>query len=614
MKLFKACVLAGLMTCQSLSAALMWEVGSLTYPNGESEVSAFVNLPHDLQLQTVLCTKSSDHSYRFTLLLPKMSPSDMVIQVQLQADVLSTSVYGEISGNSLELQLDHDLFISLPDSTNLTFIFPKEVAGFLGIPEKLEVPMSGIDTSLRKVASECTLMCLDDGYQCQQSLVSAFLWPRDFYKSKRDFQLDSLCTEKTLSGNAKFRLSDSCRLALDRFYLGEGSGALSFLYALFHDEKSSYTKYKKQWNAFVRRVPSGPFSDELYINEQEWYLLLFSLISNHHIIEFPNSFYDIRNSVNDPTTLVYDVDSRYEIEALKYNAVLYRRLQNSLTTQRAADEALKSWADFYREFVQMLPNIRQAQALRPIIYRLMLMRLWYVAGMPQGITLTPEKSFRQGTNGKPVTDEPLERSCALFDGISGDEFYYASDDCVRAVSNEMRNSGLKTESYFKVAEAWQSFATSWQSSQFYSDSLDDAVGEHAQSNLALAMLSLVRSYGFGDYFLMRECISSEDPDICSYEAELAYASYEQELEHRMRAISAVSAEDARQLRALCMQWKNYYDTLRAYLGELVEQGKISPWRAGFVQGVAAVVQSNALLNISYSKEEIIDKEEIREGY
>lgn len=45
------------LTYSTNSNAAMWAAGDLTYANGETEVSAFVNSPGDTQLQAVLCSK-----------------------------------------------------------------------------------------------------------------------------------------------------------------------------------------------------------------------------------------------------------------------------------------------------------------------------------------------------------------------------------------------------------------------------------------------------------------------------------------------------------------------------------------------------------------------------
>ena len=74
------------LTYSTNSNAAMWAAGDLTYANGETEVSAFVNAPGDTQLQAVLCSKNSQNNYRFTLLLPKKLDSDSVIKVNVKTD------------------------------------------------------------------------------------------------------------------------------------------------------------------------------------------------------------------------------------------------------------------------------------------------------------------------------------------------------------------------------------------------------------------------------------------------------------------------------------------------------------------------------------------------
>ncbi len=73
-------------TVQVAQAANIWESGELTYPNNETEISAFVNTAGNTQLQAVLCTKDASNSYRFTLLLPEKLDSDSVIKVMIKTD------------------------------------------------------------------------------------------------------------------------------------------------------------------------------------------------------------------------------------------------------------------------------------------------------------------------------------------------------------------------------------------------------------------------------------------------------------------------------------------------------------------------------------------------
>ena len=150
----------GVLAYSTNSNAAMWAAGDLTYANGETEVSAFVNTPGDTQLQAVLCSKNSLDNYRFTLLLPKKLNSDSVIKVTVKTDELSVEEYGEVSGNSLDLQIDENLLLAIPDSTKLSLVFDKEDAEYLGIPAIIEVSMSGADMTIRNVASECTALCI----------------------------------------------------------------------------------------------------------------------------------------------------------------------------------------------------------------------------------------------------------------------------------------------------------------------------------------------------------------------------------------------------------------------------------------------------------------------
>ena len=169
------------LTYSTNSNAAMWAAGDLTYANGETEVSAFVNAPGDTQLQAVLCSKNSQNNYRFTLLLPKKLDSDSVIKVNVKTDELNVEEYGEVSGNSLDLQMDETLLLAIPDSTKLSLVFDKEDAEYLGIPATIDVSMSGADMTLRNVASECTALCIGNDFKCNFPLLSSLLWPQDRY-------------------------------------------------------------------------------------------------------------------------------------------------------------------------------------------------------------------------------------------------------------------------------------------------------------------------------------------------------------------------------------------------------------------------------------------------
>ena len=259
------------------AAAPVWEAGELHYPQDQSEVSAFINTKNTTQLQTVLCAKNTGYAYRFTLLLPKSCDNDIVIQVKVSSDTINTLVYAEVSGNSLEFQVDQDLIVSLRDSPELSFEFSNEDAEYMGVPSKLTVPMTGAELTMRKVASECTALCLNNSYQCNVPLVSAMLWPNGGFKRESgDINYDELCT------------------ALDRFYQHAGRGPLSFLDALFNQKKSHFKKYEKLWNEAVDMVPGQSVLKDVRADGREWNLMLYSLIGGRSLSEEPKSYFDIK--------------------------------------------------------------------------------------------------------------------------------------------------------------------------------------------------------------------------------------------------------------------------------------------------------------------------------
>lgn len=594
------------LTYSTNSNAAMWAAGDLTYANGETEVSAFVNAPGDTQLQAVLCSKNSQNNYRFTLLLPKKLDSDSVIKVNVKTDELNVEEYGEVSGNSLDLQMDENLLLAIPDSTKLSLVFDKEDAEYLGIPATIDVSMSGADMTLRNVASECTALCIGNDFKCNFPLLSSLLWPQDRYEKSYIDNVDELCTAQLRPNLYKFNYTDSCKLALDRFYKKDGIGPLSYIYKLFNDKNSVFNKYNESWNKVISLSSASALNLPIKADGREWYLALYSLVGKKHIKEFPVSFYTIKSLHGDPTTVVYDTDNRYEMELLKYSSVLYRRVKGSVSAVNAVEQSLKLWSDFYRQLSGALPNIQQAQAIRPIIYRTMLMRIWNLAGKPQGIRLLPENAFKQGTGGKTVTGETLESQCSFFEGANGEQFYFASDSCINGIEDYMRISPLNTDKYSKVVSKWNAFSNAWSHSQFYNDSIDDAVGEHPRANLGLVILSMFKLYGFGDYFLLRECISSRDMDICGYEAHKAYYTYSKEFKYRLESITNVSDEDGKKLNDLNELWLDYYHTLDDYLDDLVDKGYLPQWRASFVKGLAYIIQTNALLNFPYDRAELPD--------
>ena len=308
----------------SVYAANMWDSGELTYPSGETEISAFVNSDGNTQLQAVLCSKGGQGDYRFTLLLPKELDYDSVIKVTIKTDELVTE------------------------------------------------SMSGADLTLRNVASKCTALCISNNYKCNYPILSSLLWPYDNFEHISIEDIDSLCTKRIGPHLYKFNNSESCTIALDRFYKKHGIGPLSYIEKLFNGQNSSYKKYIKAWNKAVLMGPTITITPDVNADMSDWYLTLYALAGKRKLQEIPNSFYSIKESEGDPTTLVYDIDNRYEMEALKYSSVLYRRMRGSVNTLNAVDSALKYWAEFYRELSSALPNIPLAQALKPVIYRRML--------------------------------------------------------------------------------------------------------------------------------------------------------------------------------------------------------------------------------------------------
>lgn len=590
------------------AAAPVWEAGELHYPQDQSEVSAFINTKNTTQLQTVLCAKNTGYAYRFTLLLPKSCDNDIVIQVKVSSDTINTLVYAEVSGNSLEFQVDQDLIVSLRDSPELCFEFSDEDAAYMGVPTKLSVPMVGAELTMRKVAAECTALCLNNSYQCNVPLVSAMLWPNGGFKRESgDINYDELCTEVKNGHFVFLPHSSACKFALDRFYQHAGRGPLSFLDALFNREQSHFKKYEKLWNEAVDMVPGQTVIKDIRADGREWNLMLYSLIGGRNLIDEPKSYFDIKEYEGDPTTLLYDVDSRYELEALKYTAVLMRRVAGSLNTSEKIEAALKEWTEFYREFSASLPPVKQALALRPIIYRTMLLRIWRLAGMPEGVSFKHENAFVQGNDGKLTSNDRLEAVCSFFDGENGSEFFFGSDECIKGVNADLDSFGLKNNELKNVFKCWDEFAKAWQQSVFAQDIADDAVGVKLRSKLSLTLLSLYKTYGFGDYFLQRQCVASRDPDICDYENAHNRRTYESELETRLAAIGQVSEQDAQLLRSLSQLWGNFYDALYAYTEKLKEQGIISSWRASFVRGIALQIQTSALLNLNYDHDEFSDE-------
>ena len=599
-------ILVFLIINTNVLASSPWQAGRLDYQDGSAEISAFVNTEETSQLQVVLCSKNQDLKYRFTLLLKQDILPYSIFEVSVNAGGSQSTAYAEVVGNSLEFQIDPNILISLTDSPSLTISFKEEDARALGLSSTIDINMTGADLTLKAVGSECTSLCVNDNFKCQESLVSAILWPRSGFVSEDSQTLKYLCT-KNEGDLDSFDLSNGCKLALNRYYTKNGIGPLSFIYKLMHDENGSYQKYRAIWNEAVAEIASSPLGSNIYVDDLDWYLLLYSLINPKELREIPKSFYEILDFNDDPITLVYDIDNRYEMEALKYTAVLMRRYKTSISTTRKINRAITEFNNFYRAFSNALPQIKEAQALKPLVYRQMLMRLWRSAGMPLGLSLKSEAAFVQGSGGKLSTDDALEQKCAYFDGAGQDEFFMATNECYTGIRSSFRDNGFKTVSFDRLKEKWLIFQDAWEKSIFFNEANLGQVKNSLQSSFALTMLSALKIYGFGDYFLLRECISTRDSDICAFEKDRSYQSYTHEFKNRIASISAVSNIDAKSLISLNKLWNDYYLALRSYMDDLVKKDKIPLWHADFVLGIASIAQTDILLNAQYYKEELPDE-------
>ena len=592
-------------------SAESWEAGRIDYDDGTSEIAAFVNTPEKIQLQIVLCARNEPINYRFSLIFPESLDYSAFFKVKVSSAGDTTQAYAELNGNTLDFQLDPSVFVNLPDAPDLSIEFEKDDADFLGIAQVLNIPVYGADVTIKQIAAECGYLCVNEDFKCESPLVSAILWPRSGFIDDSVSELDEICTRGSNKAYS-FNLNDKCKQALDLRFAAIGFEPLSFLDKLFHGKDSSYAKYRNTWNEALsvlktKQDPQHPdIETEIAseVDDYDWYLALYSILGSLKLTDYPASYFAVLDLEEDPTTLLYNTDSRYDVESLKYMSVLLRNSDDE--ADKLIEKAISDWRIFYRDLSMSLPLIKEAQALRPLLYRCMLLRLWILAGKPQPIELKQDQMFVQGTDHKYSTDDALEKKCAYFDGVRGDEFFYASHECVDAIRQTLKQSDLINDEYYLLREKWDDYAKDWKKSIFYSESADDAAGEHLLTGLSLPMLSAYKIYGFGDYFLLRDCISSRDQDICSFEGRSLYNTYQLELNNRLAAIDAVSKDDALALKALNDKWQIYYEELDKYLKSLVAVHKIPAWRAYMVKGVAAIMQTNAVLNAPYYKEELPD--------
>ena len=406
-----------------------------------------------------------------------------------------------------------------------------------------------------------------------------------------------------------FVLSKQCRRALDQVYARTGQESLSFLRELFYAPEGSYQRYAERWRSVMQDSASMDFESPRataerirregnLLQDYDYYLALYTLFSAgpEHLVQYPQSYYDIMHLGKDPATFIYAMDNRYELEAIKYASVLVRRLTGFVTKRRNVEEALLSWWSFYQELSALLPPIARAQALRPVIYRQMLMRLWRQAGYPETLHLRPEYAFVQGRQGRISTGESLEAQCSIFEGSNNDQFFFSSPECHSIIITDMRLLGYNNEDLRMVWRNWEAYRAAWERSPFAHNLKSDSAEGNLRSNFDLTLLSLYKTYGFGDYYLMRKCISSRDRDICAYETFRNKESYQNDVRRAIAALSRVSAREARSLGELHNLWQNYYESLCVFTNNLVTRGMLSPWRAPFIQGVAVTAQAEAIIN------------------
>ena len=618
------------------NAVESWEAGRIDYNEDSAEIAAFVNVPKNIQLQIVLCAKNEPLSYRFSLIFPESFDISSLFKVKISSGGESTQAFAQINGNTLDFQLDPLVFVNLSYVPDLAIEFEPDDAAFLGIPQTLNISMYDADIAIKQIAAECNYLCTNEDFSCEIPLVSAILWPHDGFMDDDTIKIDELCTQGSDKAYS-FNLSEECKLALNNKFQSIGIEPLSFLDSLFHDENSAYVKFKNNWDNAIASIAKGkkapeasqnapdlnaqnqntqenvnkeppvndPYAD-LKIEDRDWYLALYSFFGSRKVIEYPASYFEVLDLEEDPTTLLYNIDSRYEIEALKYTSVLMHNGKYDKKVTDLVNNSMLEWRDFYRDLIADLPLIKQAQALRPLLYRSMLNRLWILAGKPQTIELQQKHIFVQGTNHQLTTSDLLEKKCSYFDGVRGDEFFYATQECMSAINEELEKHDLLIDEYKVLKQRWDVFAKAWKNSIFYSDSQDEEVGESLQSGFSFTLLSTFKIYGYGDYFLLRDCISSRDLDICSFEEKGLHNTYNLELNNRLTAIDAVSKDDAKVLKDLSDKWQIYYKELKKYLQVLVNTHKLPQWQASFVLGVADIIQTNTVLNAAYYKEELPD--------
>lgn len=432
----------------------------------------------------------------------------------------------------------------------------------------------------------------------QDALNHACLqWPRSMSGYERSIS-DMYALTPSFNPNKK------CKKLLDRRFERDGKWALSFMPTIFKQENSAYQRYQQRWNVLVDALdPEGKLPDTK-LNDDDYYLALFTLFTTTNLHEFPQSYFDLLSFSDDPATFLYAMDNRYDLETVKYYAVLERRLKGSISLLQTAAECYKIWEEFYQDFSSALPPIPKAQALRPVIYRQMLMRVWRLAGYPDPLHLRPQYAFVQGTNHRTITQEQLEAKCSAFEGSNGDQFFFASPECIQSIYSDLGRKGFLNEDFKQLQHSWDVFAQACNKTKMLTISGGSNMGENNRAGLALSLLSLYKIYGFGDYFLLRNCLSTRDSDICAFQSFKSQQDYMVEFRNSVSSIAAVSEQDAQTLKQLNDLWRRYYDHLKIYTERLVSRGRIEDWRAHFVQGVAATTQTETLLSGPYYRQPV----------
>ena len=410
-----------------------------------------------------------------------------------------------------------------------------------------------------------------------------------------------------------FELSDKCRTALDNVYERTGKYTLSFLPHIFLKKNGFYQQYLQLWDQVMSEAGRIDFKrPQKSIGDFDYYLTLYALFSNTKVKQYPQSYYDILQFPGELSSFMYGLDNRYELETLKYSSVFSRRFSRFRAPRENAEAALQAWQDFYQELTNSIPLVPRAQAIRPLLYRQMLMRFWRVAGYPKPLHLRPQYTFVQGRNGKPTTREPLEAKCSIFEGTNGDQFFFASPDCVKTINSDLRNIGYVNHDYHEVMQRWDAFAQAWQQSPFYNNVGSEARGQQMRSAVSLTMLSLYKNYGFGEYFLLRQCLSSRDNDICTFEADKYHNTYITDVRNAVDTLAQSSPRDAESLQHLHELWENYYQSLTTYTHNLSARGRLHSWRAALVQGLASTMQSEAMLNVLYPDKQDSEEDTLQE--